>query len=353
MKQNASMALVAAFVLSACGGGGGSDNAAPPAPVVSGTVVTPAPAPAASTPAPVTPPPPTVPVADPAPTTAPAPAPVTPPATPPVIIPPPVPTPQPVVPPVVPPAPAPVSETLPSLAAPQAGSTADIGSVGEGLWVSTASTKGLVFVDSQERHLGYQEGRSGNVPITWNGTWQFAGTSWSFVAGGIFSAEQPVRMDSPLVGNGSFNTRSSFTGAFGTGTELNDLMAYEYSTANALAVASGDLVGQWSSASQTLTIAADGKVSGMIAHASIGSCLVTGTIASTAPGTAKNMFDLTLTGTALQNSYCDMEGKGAQAFTAAITFVNTGQNGVPFYRRALTVLGVVIGGWSTGELLKN
>ncbi|THC43355.1 hypothetical protein C2862_14055 [Massilia sp. Mn16-1_5] len=130
-------------------------------------------------------------------------------------------------------------------------------------------------------------------------------------------------------------------------------MAYEYSVANALAATPADLVGRWSSASQTLTIAADGTVTGMLAHASIGSCIVSGTVVSAAPGTSRNAFDLTLTGTALQNSYCDMEGRSAQAFKAAITFANTSQNGVPFYRRALTVFGVVIGGWTVGELIKD
>jgi hypothetical protein len=265
-----------------------------------------------------------------------------------------VPAPQPVAPPVLPPtSPAPVSETLPSLAAPQAGSIAAIGAAGEGLWISTAATKGLVFVDGEERHVGYQEGRAGNVPITWSGTWQFTGSSWAFAAGGEYALEQPVRFAFPLAGGGTFNARSSFGGAFGTGSSLNETMAYEYSVANALAVAPADLVGRWSSASQTLTIAADGTVTGMIAHASIGSCIVSGTVVPTSPGTAKNMFDMTLTGTALQNSYCDMEGRNAQTFKAAITFANTGQNGVPFYRRALTVFGVVIGGWSVGELLKD
>lgn len=250
--------------------------------------------------------------------------------------------------------PTPVSETLPSLAAPQAGSTAAIGSVGEGLWVSTAATKGLVFVDSQERHLGYQEGRPGNVPISWNGTWEFTGSSWAFAAGGEYSAEHTgVRIVSPLAGGGTFNTRSSFTGVLGSGSSLDDTMAYAYSVANALAVAPGDLAGRWSSASQTLTIAADGSVTGMIAHASIGSCIVSGKAVSTFPGTAKNMFDLTLTGTALQNSYCDMEGKSAQVFKAAITFSNTSQDSTPFYRRALTFFGTVIGGWSIGELLRD
>ena len=78
-----------------------------------------------------------------------------------------------------------------------------------------------------------------------------------------------------------------------------------------------------------------------------------GKAVSTFPGTAKNMFDLTLTGTALQNSYCDMEGKSAQVFKAAITFSNTSQDSTPFYRRALTFFGTVIGGWSIGELLRD
>ena len=188
--------------------------------------------------------------------------------------------------------------------------------------------------------------------MTLSGRWSFVGSGWRFSEGDQYGREHSVRIVTPLDGNGTLNTRTSFTGAFGW-EELSEPMAYEYSVANALAVTPGDLVGTWSGSDQALTITADGTVSGFIAHPSIGRCVVEGKAVPAYPGTAKNAFELTLSGTAAPNWWCDMTGTGEHSAKAAITFTNTSQTDVPFYRRSLTVFSVVIGGWYAGELLKE
>ncbi len=273
MKQVFALSAVALSVaLAACGGGGGDS---------------------ASTSAPVT---------TPTPTPAPAPKPT--------------------------PTPAPQVQ-LPSLATPDAGSTAAVGNGFEGLWRDshgTSSSPRLALIAADGTFVAY----NGAASTYWSGTATPAGTNW--VAS---PAEQLI-----------INTISTFndSGTFVSKTSLADntpgaTFGFDtYSPSNALAATASSIVGTWGNGIPAKIIQAqDGTFTGStVSGGSIGICSYTGTIRPVDPSGSKNMFAVTLT--AASAVTCNLVANTTYTGLAAIEIINAGTQTSPVYARTLVAI---------------
>lgn len=229
--------LSAIALLAACGGGDdGTGNAAPQTPP-SGNQPAPAPAPAPA------------PTPSPAPSPEPAPAPV----------------------------PEPSGELLPSLNAPQAGSTAAVGNGSEGIWVSFRTTT-LVGPDGtfvQPRVLGVL-----------GGTFQFSGSTWTLGPGSLY--ETGLAM--PVTGSGTITPGQRLDGSFviPPATDANELSG-TYDASNALAVDQAAIAGSWKQSGFALQIDDAGHVTGTHTNGTL-VCDLQGTATLATPGSARNMY---------------------------------------------------------------
>ncbi|MET3449128.1 hypothetical protein [Ralstonia sp. 1138] len=270
-KKVAVASLIASALLAGCGGGGDS-----------GAVVSPVPA----TPSPA-----------PAPSPAPSPA----------------------------PAPAPVGEALPSLSSPQAGSTAATGTGALGIWTAASGlNKTYAFVDPAQKisSVDYLAGSPASElfgVLSVSGTsWTMTGSHWEFT-GFVY----PISSAS-----GSFVPMQTFSGSYVENGRTQSI-AWNYDAANALSVTQASVAGTWAVTNASLTIAADGSVSGTLSG-----CNVNGTMMLSTPGSNQNLYSVSLT-TAVGGSCSAPAGSVFQGNAAIVFRPISGSNG---YSRAISYL---------------
>jgi hypothetical protein len=295
-----SMVVAAALLalgLSACGGGGGGDGGGSTAPAAEAAPPASAPASIAETPA-------TTPV------TAPTTAPVTDPY-----------------------APVAGSEPAPSASAPQPGSTADVGNGSEGVYESMF---GYTYVSGAG-----DIARQMVVGTIW-GSVSITGTNWLFNP----ETRQYFIGASPVTGSGTFSSRLSMDGSYAvSGGSTTPWGPLAYSSANALAVAQGSVAGTWANTDtggigMSITVDAAGVFTGRTSGSRIGVCTVTGSVLLSQPGTAKNLYTLTLqavNAAATGEPACALDsvpyaGSSAIVFSPAGNFASNG------YFRSLSLL---------------
>lgn len=240
-SQIAVVALAACALLSACGGGDDSGNSGGATSSQGGTP-TPAPAPLPS----------------PAPSPAPSPDPSpTPPRT---------------------------GETLPSLSAPQPGSTAEVGNGSEGIW---SEFGGATFVDTTGRFV-----RAERIGVV-NGGFQFSGSNWSFAPDTIFEYLVPKN----VTGSGTITLGSKLDGSYlKDGSDTPTTVRATYDAANALAVDQASIQGSWKQDGFEMSVDEQGNVNGTYTSGTR-ICALTGTAVLAEAGSRKNLYRLNMTAT--------------------------------------------------------
>ncbi|WP_211260263.1 hypothetical protein [Xenophilus azovorans] len=257
---------IAVLGLAGCGGGGGGGGVAFPG-IAAAPVPAPAPAPASS----------------PAPTPTPSPEP----------------SPE--------PEPEPASDPSTCIAAPQAGSTAEVGNATEGIWYQAgvvngfAAKLGLSFVEPSDSAMGlYVEEQDNPASIgVYSGQMAFdanAGT-WQFSSGVIRAPGTGASQ--ALTGGGAYVGRSSITGTYAAGGGAQQtFIPWTYDLeSNSLAMTPEFLARHWGGYGLgDFVIAADGSASGstMSGHP-YGACSFTGTVRLAEPSTKKNRLEVALT----------------------------------------------------------
>lgn len=224
------------------------------------------------------------------------------------------------------PTPAPVlsGEALPSLTSPQAGSTAATGNGSEGIWTQSVSTNMTAFLDPAG-NFSYLNGLFSFVTGTFFGTISTAASNWALTTG--FETFSSIRYTASL-GSGTIAANQTFTGSYSAnGSTVN--LALKYDPANALAVTQSSVAGTWAQTSTSITVDNAGGLSGTIQG-----CGVTGTLALTTPGSSKNLYTMTVTGT---TSTCALNSGATYTGNAAITFLPV-SGSTTLYKRTIVYL---------------
>lgn len=297
-SQIAIAALAACALLSACGGGDDSGNSG------------------GATPAPSTTP-------SPSPTPSPAPSPD--------------------------PLPAPrKGEALPSLSAPQTGSTAAVGNGSEGIW---SESMGATFIDNAGRFVrGDRLGAmSGGFRIA-GATWNFTPDTWANLGSIDY-----------VTGSGTITPNNRLDGFYQTaGSDTQTPIHLIYDVANALAVEQASIQGDWKQNDFDISVDDQGNVNGTYTN-DTQNCVLTGTAVLAEPGSAKNFYRVTLTAslpTQPAGTICPIDiGVPLQGY-AAIRFVPAdGSNLITsktLYSRSLTMVATTKdGGYLRTQMLKK
>jgi hypothetical protein len=191
-------------------------------------------------------------------------------------------------------APVPGSEPAPSLNAPQAGSTAEASTGFDGIYEATF---GYTFITPQGVLA-----RKDLLDWTW-GSINIQGSDWAF------NPDTRVRQGSfaekTATGSGTFTAKTSMTGRISVdGREATKWGPLKYSISNALAIKQEALAGNWSVTERTngglgMAIEFDsaGGFTGTTAGSQIGVCKLTGAAIQATPGSARNLFYMTMTAT--------------------------------------------------------
>lgn len=196
--------------------------------------------------------------------------------------------------------PVPGSEPMPSLSAPQAGSTAAAGNDSEGIYVSLLDLT-LVGSDgaiASKSHIGTLWG---SIKVT--------GLDWSFNA----DTEFYFIKASPVTGSGTFAPKKTMSGNYAYGDHAASTFGpLNYATENALAVSQDSVVGKWANPDRnfgvgmSIEVDAAGAFTGKTAGVLVGNCSISGTLSQAQPGTSKNMY-----GFRLNAVDASTDGKGA------------------------------------------
>ncbi|NUO88031.1 MAG: hypothetical protein HOQ33_19955 [Cupriavidus sp.] len=175
------------------------------------------------------------------------------------------------------PVPDPKGELLPSLNAPQAGSTAAASNGSEGIWVSFMTTT-LVGPDGN-----FVQPRLQGVL---GGTFQFSGSTWTLGPGTLYE----TGLARPVTGSGTITPGQRFDGSFviPPATDANDLSG-TYNASNALAVNQAAIAGSWKQSGFAMQIDDSGHVTGTHTDGTR-VCDLQGTATLATPGSAKNMY---------------------------------------------------------------
>ncbi|MBN3817273.1 hypothetical protein G3N57_11905 [Paraburkholderia sp. Se-20369] len=222
-----------------------------------------------------------------------------------------------------------VGEALPSLASPQAGSTAATATGPIGIWTASGSLgyETIALVDPHNKlttmnTLGVIVMSDDFTNLTVNGT------TWSVSSGINFDDRTGVikQIDS---GSGAYSAKQTLSGTIvRAGTPSN--FTWTYNAENALSVTQDSVVGTWATTNASFTIGSGGAVSG-----TLGGCNMGGTVLLATPGSNQNMYDMTLTASA--STGCSVPAGIPLSGSAAIMFVPIrGTNG--FKRSILYVL---------------
>ncbi|SOY64722.1 hypothetical protein [Cupriavidus taiwanensis] len=175
------------------------------------------------------------------------------------------------------PAPEPKGELLPSLGAPQAGSTAAVGNGSEGIWVSFTTT---TLVDSSGRFI------QPRLLAVLRGTFQFSGSSWTLGPDTLYE----TGLARPVTGSGTITPGQRLDGNFVVppSTDTNGLAGI-YDSSNALAVDQAAIAGDWKQSGFAMHIDPAGHVAGTYT-AGTRVCELQGTATLATPGSAKNLY---------------------------------------------------------------
>lgn len=225
--------------------------------------------------------------------------------------------------------PATVGEALPSLTAPQAGSTAVTGTGPVGIW-SASGNLGYSTIALVDPHnnlstlnlLGSFVMSDDFTNLTVNGS------TWSIAPGINFAGTGGIvtKIDS---GSGAYSPQQTLSGTISrNGTASN--FTWTYNAANALAVTQDSVVGAWTTTNASFAIASGGTLTGTLS-----ACNVSGTLVLSTAGSNQNMYDMTVTASA--STGCKLPAGVPLSGSAAIMFVPiAGSNG--FKRSILYVL---------------
>jgi hypothetical protein len=205
--------------------------------------------------------------------------------------------------------PVPGSEPMPSLDAPQPGSTAQAGNDSEGIYVSLLD---IAFVGADgsiasKDHIG-----------TMWGSIKVDGLGWSFNPDTNYYFIDA----SPVTGSGTFAPKKTMSGTYAYGTHAPSAFGpLYYTTENALAVTQDSVVGKWANTDSnfgvglSIDVDASGALTGTTAGVQVGSCSISGTLAQAQPGTSKNMYGLKVTAVD-----ANADGKDACKLTTALPY---------------------------------
>ncbi|CAB3724712.1 hypothetical protein [Paraburkholderia phenoliruptrix] len=215
-------------------------------------------------------------------------------------------------------------EALPSLASPQAGSTAATGNGFEGIWTDTTSSRVTAMIDPAN-NISYLSGLFSFVTSTFFGAATTAAPNWTLTSG--FEVMSNLRYTA-TAGSGTYAANQTLTGSYvANGSTVN--LSLKYDPANALAVSQSSVTGTWAQNSTTLTVDDAGGVTGNILG-----CAVSGTLTLTTPGSSKNLYTLTMTGT---TSTCTLASGVTYTGNAAITFLPV-TGSTTLYQRSIIYL---------------
>jgi hypothetical protein len=241
------------------------------------------------------------------------------------------PTPTAPTPPALAPAPAPAllpgAETLPSLNAPQAGSTATGTAAAEGIYLSRfgfafITSAGDIFVKEIVGNL------FGSISLTPQNAWTFNAGSKSIFVG----------IDE-IAGSGTATPRTSFKGTYNTVANASttpSTIDLTYSPANALAVTQSSVSGNWGSGTDiAFAIDSAGSLSGTTAGSQLGICTLVGSIALQTPNSSKNLYNISFTAS---GANCKLEVGNAYSGFSAIEFTSAGNFVANGYFRNLAFL---------------
>ncbi|WP_027801821.1 hypothetical protein [Paraburkholderia dilworthii] len=222
------------------------------------------------------------------------------------------------------PTPVVAGEALPSLAAPQAGSTAASGNGFEGIWTESSTSRMTALVDPAN-NVSYMSGLFTVVTSTSFGTATTAAPNWTSTSG--FETISSVRYPATS-GSGTFTAKQTLTGSYVADSKTMNL-SLNYDPANALAVTQSSVTGTWAQSRTTLTVDDAGDFTGNILG-----CGVTGTLALTTPGSNKNLYTMTASGT---TSTCALASGVTYTGNAAITFLPV-SGSTTLYKRSIIYL---------------
>jgi len=207
------------------------------------------------------------------------------------------------------PAPAPEPETAPAptrcITAPQAGSTAEVGSGFEGVWkqrIPGGYYDGLMVVVPDGKAIGFDIGTDKRiVDHTFHGSFSFSepDASWQITSG---KASTDLSNWMSLSGSGSYTPKDGLSGTYVVGTDPQKTFGpWTYDASNSLAVSQALLEGTWGNESDfngSIVVEADGTFTGSApGNVVAGACALSGSVKLTEPGTAKNHLTATFSAT--------------------------------------------------------
>jgi hypothetical protein len=200
-------------------------------------------------------------------------------------------------------------EALPSLTAPQAGSTAVTGNGFEGIWTQSSSTSRVMALVDPANNISYTNAVFSLVTSMFFGTVTTAAPNWTLTSG----FETLSNLLYPATsGSGTFTANQTLTGSYVANNNTVNL-SLTYDPANALAVSQSSVAGTWTQSVTTMTVDNAGGFTG-----SFLGCGVAGTLALTTPGSSKNLYTMTVSGT---TSSCTLRSGVTYTGNAAITFL--------------------------------
>lgn len=213
------------------------------------------------------------------------------------------------------------AENLPSLLAPQAGSTAAVGNGLEGVYTDFFHDNLLIAADGTYVRENFGGGTSFGVVTKTSDTWT--------VQSGKNADE--FGKTSPLVGSGTFTPFRKLTG-----TENKSSINYDYISANALAIEQRELTGRWlTNGGFDITIDQAGNFSGTTAGTIYGACNVSGSVTTADAGSKKNIFKVKLT--ASGGSACLMDTVHAYSGLGNVGFYSATDIAANGYKRMLVM----------------
>lgn len=231
--------------------------------------------------------------------------------------------------------PAPGSEPLPSLSAPQPGSIAATGNGSEGLYEAMF---GYTYV-------GADGGIASKFVVgTLAGSIRVTGLNWVFGP----DTNYYFTGQSPVTGSGTFSPKVSMDGTYAYGGRSSSAFGPStYSVANALAVGQDSVIGKWANTDASFGIAiaievdAAGAYTGTMSGAQVGTCKISGTLTLAQPATAKNAYGFRLTavnGATTARDACKFDNPSGFQGPAAITLVPAGNFVSNGYFRSIAFL---------------
>ncbi|WP_080745017.1 hypothetical protein [Cupriavidus necator] len=175
------------------------------------------------------------------------------------------------------PAPAPVGEPLPSLTAPQPGSTAAVGNGSEGLWTNLTTA---TLIDSRGKFINL------GILGVLGGTFQFAGSTWTL---GPDTFYEHGYLE-PVTGTGTITLSNRFDGTYAPVlTGGSRTISGSYDPANALAVNQAAIAGSWKQDEFEMQIDEAGSLTGTYTSGTR-VCTLQGSVTLAEPGSAENLY---------------------------------------------------------------